>query len=465
MCIRDRVSLLLVAVSCGAKGSSMPEVAGGTDAAGQSADGGGSGGANAEDANFGSIESPCGPGEGKVEESEAGQGTDKLYIGVANDRGADVRPGLLRELWDASNAYVDWCNAQGGIAGLQIETVDLDGKLFEVKQFIPAACDDVFAMVGGGSTFDDLQVEGSPSLKECGQLDMPGFTVTKAKADATDTYIAAVPNPANVRPASLFSYLAKAYPKESGDISIAYGDLDSIRFVKDQTVAVLEKLGKPFKVGDEVAYAVQGQDFKLTSQSVKSSGATMTSFIGEPGNSGLFLSSLKEDGVDIPMFVEANQYDPVLLEKGSNPLGDVLIRIPHPPFEEADDYPAIQKFEDLMDARKKEDPKAKTAALGIQSMSSWLLFTEAATACAESEDHIISHDCIRSQVDKIGEWNGGGLHATTNPGKNLPANCVIVMTIDGDKFARKFPEVGSKDANEDGYYCPDKNAIVEIDVD
>ncbi|MBK6968940.1 MAG: ABC transporter substrate-binding protein [Candidatus Microthrix sp.] len=459
------VSLLLVAASCGAKGSSMPEVAGGTDAAGQSADGGGSGGANAEDANFGSIESPCGPGEGKVEESEAGLGTDKLYIGVPNDRGADVRPGLLRELWDASNAYVDWCNAQGGIAGLQIETVDLDGKLFEVKQFIPAACDDVFAMVGGGSTFDDLQVEGSPSLKECGQLDMPGFTVTKAKADATDTYIAAVPNPANVRPASLFSYLAKAYPKESGDISIAYGDLDSIRFVKDQTVAVLEKLGKPFKVGDEVAYAVQGQDFKLTSQSVKSSGATMTSFIGEPGNSGLFLSSLKEDGVDIPMFVEANQYDPVLLEKGSNPLGDVLIRIPHPPFEEADDYPAIQKFEELMDARKKVDPKAKTAALGIQSMSSWLLFTEAATACAESEDHIISHDCIRSQVDKIGEWNGGGLHATTNPGKNLPAKCVIVMTIDGDKFARKFPEVGSKDANEDGYYCPEKNSTVEIDVD
>ena len=77
----------------------------------------------------------------------------------------------------------------------------------------------------------------------------------------------------------------------------------------------------------------------------------------------------------------------------------------------------------------------------------------------------VEYDCIRSQVDKIGEWNGGGLHATTNPGKNLPANCVIVMTIDGDKFARKFPEVGSKDANEDGYYCPDKNAIVEIDVD
>ncbi len=462
------VALLLVAASCGAKGSSMGEGGGGSNGDGQSADGGGAGaegGASAEDANFGSLEAPCGPGEGKIEESEAGQGTDKLYIGIANDRGADLRPGLLRELWDASNAYIDWCNAQGGIAGLQIEAVDLDGKLFEVKQFIPTACNDVFAMVGGGSTFDDLQIEGSPNLKECGQLDMPGFTVTKAKAEATDTYIAAVPNPANNRPAQLYDYLGKAYPKESGNISIAYGDLDSIRFVKDQTVAVLEKLGKPFKVQDEVAYAVQGQDFKLVSQSVKSSGATMTSFIGEPGNSGLFLSSMKEDGVDIPTFLEANQYDPVLLEKGNNPLGDVLIRIPHPPFEEADDYPAIQKFEELMDARKKEDAKAKTAALGIQSMSSWLLFTEAATACAEADDHIISRDCIRKQVDKIGEWNGGGLHSPGNPAKNTPSQCVIVMTIDGDKFARKFPEVGGKDANDDGYYCPKKNSIVEIDVD
>jgi hypothetical protein len=77
---------------------------------------------------------------------------------------------------------------------------------------------------------------------------MPGFTATKAKADATDTYLAAVPNPADNRPAQLYSYLAKAYPKESGNISIAYGDLDTIRFVKDQTVAVLDKLGEPFNV-------------------------------------------------------------------------------------------------------------------------------------------------------------------------------------------------------------------------
>ncbi|MCB1026267.1 MAG: ABC transporter substrate-binding protein [Microthrixaceae bacterium] len=456
------VALLLVAAGCGAKGDSVAEGGGSGDSGGSETTEAPAGDA---EANFGDIEAPCGPGEATIDEGEAGQGTDKLYIGVNSDKGSDVRPGLLRELWDASNAYIDWCNEQGGIAGLQIEAVDLDGKLFNVPQYLPTACNDVFAMVGGGSTFDDLQLKGSPNLEECGQLDMAGFTVSKAKAEATDTYLAALPNPAQSRPASLYEYLAQAYPEESGDVAIAYGDLDTIRFVKDQTVAVMDKLGAPFKAGDEITYAVQGQDFKLISQSIKGSGATMGTYIGEPANGGLLLNSLKEDGVTIPMFLEANNYDPLLLDKGANPAGDVLIRLPHAPFEEAEDYPAMQKFIDLMDARKEKDDQTKTAALGIQSMSSWLLFTQAATACGSTGDKVISRDCIREQVGEIGEWTGGGLHAPTNPGENLPPKCVIVMTVDGDKFVRKFPEVGSDDATDDGYYCPEENAVVDIDVE
>ena len=67
-------------------------------------------------------------GEFKIKDGEAGAGADKLYIGVPNDRGAAIRPGLNKELWDASVAFSDWCNEQGGIGGLQIEPVDLDGR-------------------------------------------------------------------------------------------------------------------------------------------------------------------------------------------------------------------------------------------------------------------------------------------------------------------------------------------------
>ena len=81
---------------------------------------------------FGSIESPCGPGDAKVKADQAGAGADKLYIGVANDR-TSIRNGLLKELFDGATGFAKWCNEQGGVAGLPVEVVDMDGKLFEIE--------------------------------------------------------------------------------------------------------------------------------------------------------------------------------------------------------------------------------------------------------------------------------------------------------------------------------------------
>ena len=123
----------LLASACGAKGAdeaadndkaTQTTAAGSTEttAAGDSA------------SKFGSIASPCGKADSvaTVKADEAGTGTDKLYIGVGNDRDS-IRPGLLKELWDGTNAFVKWCNEQGGINGLQLEAVDLDGKVLEVE--------------------------------------------------------------------------------------------------------------------------------------------------------------------------------------------------------------------------------------------------------------------------------------------------------------------------------------------
>lgn len=447
--------VVVIAAGCGASGDSTDEGEGtGSSTTVASSDGG------AE--MFGSLASPCGDGSATVAKGEAGKGTDKLYIGVNSDKGSNVRPGLLREMWDASNAFADWCNAQGGIQGLQIEIIDLDGKLTEVANFIPTACNDTFAMVGGGSTLDDVLVTGPDNIRKCGLLSVPGFTVTQAFADATDVYVAPLPNNATERPTAMLRYVADTYPEEAGDVATAYGDLDTIRFVRDQVNATMEAIGKPFGIGEQIAYAVMGQDFKLISQRMKGSGATMGSFIGEPANFGLFLKALKEDGVDIPIFAESNMYDPAVLEAGSNPLGDVLIRLPYPLFTEASEFPAMQKYLDLMEARKKVDKEAKIAGLGIQSTSAWLLFATAASTCG-ADGGEISRECVRKEIEAIGEWNSGGLHATTNPGENLPVSCELVVKIDGDKFARAFPEIGSADADENGYSCPE-DGYIKINV-
>ena len=99
---------------------------------------------------FGDLESPCGEGDYTVDPDQAAGSPDVLRIGVANDRTSQIRPGLNKEMWDASVAFVDWCNEQGGIGGLPIEIVDLDGKLLEVEAAMAKACNGVFMMVGGG---------------------------------------------------------------------------------------------------------------------------------------------------------------------------------------------------------------------------------------------------------------------------------------------------------------------------
>ena len=105
--------LALAASACGASGESSGEESdeGVTETTAATGD---------DAAMWGDLESPCGEGDASVKEGE-GPATDKLYLGVPNDRNSEIRPGLNAEFWDAAVAYAGWCNDQGGIQGLPIE--------------------------------------------------------------------------------------------------------------------------------------------------------------------------------------------------------------------------------------------------------------------------------------------------------------------------------------------------------
>lgn len=105
---------------------------------------------------FGDLAKVCGEGNFKIKADEAGKGTDKLYLAVANDRSAQIKPGLNKVLYDASVAFAGWCN-NGGVGGLPIKIIDMDAGLFNVEPAMTTACKDAFAMVGGGLVRDSLE--------------------------------------------------------------------------------------------------------------------------------------------------------------------------------------------------------------------------------------------------------------------------------------------------------------------
>ena len=131
---------------------------------------------------FGDLESPCGPAiEGitaSIDGAENGGSTDVINIASASDKGNSFLPGLNGELYDAAIAFEGWCNEQGGIAGMPINVIDADAKLFEVPVQMENVCAQAFAMVGGGWAMDDQEF---PRFHECGMIDIAGFVVKAGK--------------------------------------------------------------------------------------------------------------------------------------------------------------------------------------------------------------------------------------------------------------------------------------------
>ena len=69
------------------------------------------------------------------------------------------------------------------------------------------------------------------------------------------------------------------------------------------------------------------------------------------------------------------------------------------------------------------NPAGKVAQLGVQAMSSWLLFAQAATECGSD----LTAECLLEQAEAQEGWTGGGLHAAQTPGNDEPAECFLLL--------------------------------------
>lgn len=411
------------------------------------ADGGTSGGD--ADQKFGSLDSPCGKGTAKVAAAEAGGSPDTLRIGIANDRNSTFRPGLNSFFWDSANAFVKWCNDQGGVAGVPLEAIDVDGKVLEVEAAVAKSCSETFALVGGGWTQDNLAFSGKDGadFHKCKLIAFAGFAVSSDFAEANGQ-VQPVPNTAHEKPDGWLLELAKLYPEGAKHLAVMYGTLPAIEMVADQVVGVAEATKKFGKV-TKISYDALTPDFNLMATQVKDQKAGLVYYAGEEKNFAKFVQALDAADVDAVVFADANQYDAQVLEGIGATDRDVLVRIASHPYEEADEFPATQKLVDVM---KQFNPEGRVTSLTAQSFSAMLLFAQSAKQCAEDSGEI-TRECVLAEGRKVTSWDGGGLHAEANPGENKPPTCSMFVGIKNGKWVRKFPELDSDADDGDGFSC------------
>ncbi len=443
-------ALSLVGAACGASGdeTGTENEEGGTEETTPSA----------SDEGFGDLESPCGEGDATVAEGE-GPATDKLYLGVANDRSAEIRPGLNKEFWDTAEAYAGWCNAQGGIQGLPIELVDLDGQVTNVEAAMTTACTGVFAMVGGGFAQDQLEFSGKDGsdFHKCGLIDIPAFAVSIQKS-LSNGKIEPLPNPADKASTQWVQDVMSQYPEESEEMAIVYGELPSMLTVKAGFEAAAEKEG--LNLGASISYPILGaDDWGPYADRVIESGATSVYWIGEPSNAASLQSKLAEKDWDGIVLHQTNNYDQVLFSAGDGSADMAVLRTAFHPFEERDEWPAVEQYLTMLE----DVPDAKIAALGMQAMSSWLLFSVAANSCADKNDGVIDRTCILEEAAAVDDWTAGGLHVPTDPGSGVPPECGMLIGVVDEEFTRSYPELGGEGDDQDGFSCP-PDSIADVDV-
>ncbi len=408
---------------------------------------------------FGDIEGICGPNEGGGELSSAGpeetQGitADTITLGTVSDPGFEGRPGLNQEIFDTGEAFVEWCNAAGGINGKLLELNLHDAAITEYQPVMADACRTDFAIVGSGAVQDNFWPEVGAA---CGLIDIAGFSVTTAKAglagrDGVEARsVQPVPNAGDRFQVGSYLIVDAVNPEVMARTGIIYGDLDTMIDQKDKTVAGLEEIGHTFV--HETAYNLLGEaNWAPFAAALQQDDVQFLHFIGEGENFALLTQAMEEVGYRPELvLLETNLYDQNWVDAAGASADGMYIRTVFWPFEEADQNPGTQQYLDLL-----TESGGKVALLGAQSMSAWLLFAQSARDCDLDND--LTRSCVLEAAASVEDWTGGGLHAPTTPGSNEPTPCTLVLQVEGGGFSRFSPE--------EGYDCgeeSDQPYVVEV---
>ena len=452
--------LALVAAACGDRGedtasvdsppTAEPDDSGNDDGDEVPDDGPGPG-------DFGTLTDVCGPNEGGGALADAGPeellgiSEDKIVVGTVADPGFTGRLGLNQEIFDAATAFVEWCNEAGGINGKQLELDLHDAAITQYQPVVEQACQTDFALVGAGAVQDNLWPEVGAA---CGLIDIAGFSVTPQKAGVVGQDLIAqrsvqvIPNPGDRYTAGAVKLLDEEFPGTADHTGFLYADLQTTKVTYQKAAAAYEEIGHA--IVDVGSYNILGEaNWQPFAVRLRDAGVESFNFVGEGENLANLQRAMKQiDYAPTVQLMDANFYDQEYLDAAGDAADGTFIRSAVWPFEEADSNPATQRYLELLEATG-----GKIAVLGMQSMSSWLLFATAVKTCDLADD--LTRSCVLEEAASVTEWEGGGLHAVTSPATNEPSPCVIVLQVVDGAFERHTPE--------EGYHC-DPDDVVTVPV-
>ena len=408
------------------------------------------------DAKFGTLDSPCGAGDAKGS-TDQGVTDTEIKIGYGDDRGYAQSPGLDKEMGDAVSALVSWCNDQGGINGRKVVGTNYDAAIMQANSVMQEACGSQFMMVGYGFAMDQAAEQ---TRVACNMVAVPGFTASPDAANGPMSY-QGVPFPVDYGNAAPWFQMAEMNPELVNDFGIIDNTAPAMIASSAKARAMAAAAGFNLKdCGVTLSFAGD-PSYVPFAEKLKNCGVKGYWNSASPMPQELnFVKGIDQVGLDPIFMSESTWYDENVaawnketgLPKKLN-TGMIFQMI-----ENADKVPAVKKYVDLVSAEG-----GKTALLGMQAASSFLLWATAADTCGSD----LTRQCMVNELSQIHDWTAGGLHAPTDPGKNMPAACGLMAGLTGGTYSQVFPAKAAEFKCDPKYLvATDKSTWgIELDAD
>ena len=296
------------------------------------------------------------------------------------------------------------------------------------------ACASQFMMVGYGFAMDQTAEQ---TRVACNLVSVPGFTVSPDAANGPMTF-QGVPFPVDYANGSQWFQMAEMHPDLVNDFDVVNSTMPTIISSTTKIRSIAEAAG--FKLKDcGVTLNYEGESSYVPfAEKYKECGAKgiWTSRSASPSELN-FVKALDQVGIDPIFFGEATWYGATVSDwnKDTGLLDNLNAGMTFQMLENADKVPAVKKYVDLV-----SEQGGKTALLGMQAASSFLLWAAAADECGND----LTRQCMVNELSNIHEWDGGGLHAVTDPGKNMPATCGLMTSLKGSTYAQAFPSTAGE---------------------
>jgi len=394
---------------------------------------------------FGDAPSPCGDGDASGA-TDQGVTDTSIAIGYGDDRGFISAPGLDQEVGDAVDAFVKWCNEQGGINGRELVGTRYDAAISNTVPVMKQACAKQFMLVGDGFAND---FAGDPVRLACKLPHVPAFTVGP-NASMGALKVEPMPYPADYYNAAGLKAELEAIPEIKEGVTIIGTDAPATQVSNYKVGAALAQLGVTPKdcgitlhMAGDASYAPLAQ--KLKNCGVKS---YFSSYTPSPQLFG-FLQANQEAGVNLPLFVESQWYGAAGAQwNGQTKAADGLIApLFVQPLENADIVPAVKQYQEIV-----EGNDGKTGMTGEFAASAFLLWATAAKECGSE----LTRDCVMEKLAAVEDWTAGGLQAPADPGANMPTECAMLVQLEGDTWKQIYPETR-------GEFSCDKANVIPMD--